>query len=239
MNVSDTCSLLVTGTPSASKPASPIVEYWRYAKRRSTDIRSWPARLRERGPYTALVFVVLWIVSGSTKTLSGLPNLLAALVVSVVVAPAAQWIYHFVTAPHGLLKDELAAMRQQLADSAALITDLTTRLESATAEKRQAIGVAGSLVSYREEAVHKLLNRAVRTDNELEQLKADVADWERRVIDYMEKNSMPMGRISMFRVLGSYVPRVSGGYNEEHRRGLSMLWERMRHLLDLVNEVAK
>jgi hypothetical protein len=221
------------------QPASPIVECWRYANRRSTDIRSWPGRLRERGLYTVLVLLVLWLASGSTKVWSSVPTLLAALVVSVVIAPAAQWVYHFVTAPYGLLKDESAATRQRLADSMALITDLTAKIEGATTAKRQAIGVAGSLVSFREEAVHKLLNRSVKTDVDLEQLKADITDWERRVIGYMEQNNIPLGRISTFRVLGAYVPSVRGGYNEEHRRELSMLWERMNRLLDLLNEVAK
>lgn len=72
---------------------------------------------------------------------------------------------------------------------------------------------------------------------ELDQLKTDIASWEQRVLNYMEKSGLPPTKISNFRVLGLYANRVKGGYNSEHARELGMLLERLDRLLYMALEM--
>ena len=166
------------------------------------------------------------------------PTLLVAALVTAVLVPAVDWLRHFIIAPYQLLRDENKRLQQQTLDATTYITDLTAKLEAATVVKRDAITIAASLVSFREGATHTLLNRPVKNSADLETLKADIAEWEKNVIAFMERENVPIGRISTFRVLGTYNARVTGGFNEEHNRELAMLWARMGRLLDIVNDVA-
>jgi hypothetical protein len=220
------------------RPASPIVEWARYANRRATDLKTWPQKLRERAVYTVLVVAVWRLLSGPIAATNQLVSLLIAAAVSVFLAPMGQWLFHFATAPYGLLRQHIARLQRETDDAKAFIADLTHKLEAATVEKRDAITVAASLVGFREAAVHQFLNRQINNDENLARLKADIAEWEKNVIQFMERANVPVGRISTFRVLGTYRAGVKGGYNEEHRRELAMLWERMNRLLDIVQDVA-
>ena len=98
-------------------------------------------------------------------------------------------------------------------------------------------GAAGRLTALREEAIAHLLNRPVRTDQELETLKSDFDDWTHRTLAELEDCATP-SEASSFRVLGALPgSHWSDSFNPEHNRVKIMVDLRVQRLTKIADRL--
>jgi hypothetical protein len=91
-----------------------------------------------------------------------------------------------------------------------------------------------SLAELRSEAIHELLNRAVKNDAELVKWKTDQDSWCQRVLDVLKRNSTHADYLSFSR-LGLIKPfKFPYAYNEDHNRELTHFAKRLTILEDLI-----
>ena len=242
------------------QPGSPLVEWFRYAKRRSKDLQQLPNRLTEQFVSTLVTFLLILVIVGKTQALDKLAFLLISLLASVLIVPTTKFLFHLINARHALLKEENSRLTR---DNAALSEAVTT-LEATVAALRplsaevapeglkvqehgfavvapffEAVGREGArrLAALRERAIHDLLNRRIRNENELEALKRDISTWEREVLQDLEQYA-GVDEITRFRVLGTYSIRGTGGINAEHNAELAMLVERLNRVEAVIARLA-
>lgn len=91
-----------------------------------------------------------------------------------------------------------------------------------------------ALAELRSEAVHSILNRRVKSDNDLDKLADDTQQWWQRVVDVLEKNFTKAEQLNFTR-LGT-VPMLQFGhaYDGRHAKILREFALQERRLLEII-----
>jgi hypothetical protein len=251
------------------RPASPPVEWARWARRNNRDEPGQVRRLVDIVLVACILYLLLRVFANDQLAVEELTVAATSIVASAVLLPIFKFLYRCAKAPYGLLREQIARQQQEIEELRQMLTtvgqDARKAVEAATASPSPTEGIkvtdhvtaavalaAGAtsakgvgyifqtplplpletlkrLVELREEAITQLLNRPVRTDAELQRLKADIDTWQQDVLGRLTEIGT-FDEVTRFRVLGVFSLRARGGYNEEHNKERAMLLERIFRL---------
>jgi hypothetical protein len=115
------------------QPASPVIEWYRYANRRSKDFQRWGPRIVEHAVLALTIFAV-GIALGRPDANNEAIWLTIGVCASLVLVPVLKWVFYFVTAFHALLKEENAKLAEDLVASQATVKVFGSKQRNDSAE---------------------------------------------------------------------------------------------------------
>ena len=90
------------------RPASPLVEWWRWSKRNTTELQSWKRLVMPMLIGMAVLYLV-FSLSKPELVADKLFGLALTFVISAVVVPACKLLGNMVRAPYGILREHTYA----------------------------------------------------------------------------------------------------------------------------------